>query len=127
MLSTLRDNRVDANVARVVGRLFKRHGKKAVMGLFGGVAKQGNQIWVTLYAVDKRGRAIRLKQMKFDPDFLTAHLALSPVMEEIGALAEAFQGSLLSQAILLDGLDAVVSKPRVLGWRDEGGSVGGSG
>ena len=117
MLSTLRDNRVDANVARVVGRLFKRHGKKAVMGLFGGVAKQGNQIWVTLYAVDKRGRAIRLKQMKFDPDFLTAHLALSPVMEEIGALAEAFQGSLLSQAILLDGLDAVVSKPRVLGWR----------
>ena len=117
MLSTLRDNRADANVARVVGRLFKRHGKKAVMGLFGGVAKQGNQIWVTLYAVDKRGRAIRFKQMKFDPDFLTAHLALSPVMEEIGALAEAFQGSLLSQAILLDGLDAVVSKPRVLGWR----------
>ena len=46
----------------------------------------------------------------FDPDFLTAHLALSPVMEEIGALAEDFQGSLLSQAILLDGLNVVVSK-----------------
>lgn len=117
MLSTLRDNRIDANVARVVGRLFKRHGKKAVMGLFGGVAKQDNQIWVTLYAVDKKGRAIRLKQMKFDPDFLTAHLALSPVMEEIGALAEEFQGSLLSQAILLDGLNVVVSKPRELKWR----------
>ena len=64
MLSTLRDNRIDANVKqRVVCRLFKRHGKKAVMGLFGGVAKQDNQIWVTLYAVDKKGRAICLKQM----------------------------------------------------------------
>ena len=117
MLSTLRDNRVDANVARVAGRLFKRHGKKAVMGLFGGVAKQNNQIWVTLYAVDKKGRAIRLKQMKFDPDFLTAHLSLSPVMEELGALKEDFQGTLLSQAILLDGLNAVVMKPRELKWR----------
>jgi hypothetical protein len=117
MLSTLRDNRVDANVARVVGRLFKRQGGKAALGLFGGVAKQGNEIWVTLYAVDRKGRAKRLKQMKFDPDFLTAHLALSPVMEQLTVLSKNFEGGLLSQAMLLNGLSAVVMQPRLLKWR----------
>jgi hypothetical protein len=117
MLSTLRDNRVDANVARVVGRLFKRHGSKAALGLFGGVAKQGDEIWVTLYAVDRKGRAKRLKQMKFDPDFLTAHLSLAPVMEQLDALSKNFEGALLSQAMLLNGLSAVVMQPRLLKWR----------
>jgi hypothetical protein len=81
-LTALRANRLEQSAVEVAAALLREH-DDVPLALVGGVAQDGDKVYLALALVDRQGRAKRLKPMRFSSEFLTAHITLSSLIEKI--------------------------------------------
>jgi hypothetical protein len=111
LVDDLRSNRLTGAAVSAARDLLKREGGRARHLVFGGMIQQGNIVKMQLFAVNRRGRTMRLEVLETDSDFFGVSVELEPIVRQ---LRGPFRGKAVSEVELFKGISRPKTQARVV-------------